>query len=211
MAEPPPLPDPLPDDPLAIVDAWLAEAARAVRNPTAMTLATVDAHGRPSARMVIGRGFDRDAGWLVFYTDRESTKSQHLDATGRAALVLYWDALGRQVRFEGPVTIAPEAQTDAYWRGRPLDARLAAIATVQSRPIGSRAELVARFDDTVARLGDVAERPARWIGYRVWAERIELWVSQPARLHDRAVWMRPLTRAGAAFQGGPWTGTRLEP
>lgn len=205
------LPDPLPDDPLPLVESWLADAGRKVQNPTAMTLATVDPGGRPTARMVICRGFDRDAGWFVFYTDRESLKARDLDANGRAAVVFYWDGLGRQVRVEGPVTIAPDAQTDAYWRRRPLDARVAAIATVQSRPVASRAELVARFEDTVRRLGDAAPRPERWIGYRLWAERVELWVSQPARLHDRATWSRTLERADAGFKGGPWTATRLEP
>lgn len=208
---PEPLPDPLPDDPLPLIGTWLADAGRAVQNPTAMTLATIDPAGRPTARMVICRGFDRDAGWFVFYTDRESPKARDLEANGRAALVFYWDGHGRQIRVEGPVTLAPDAQTDAYWRSRPLDARVAAIATVQSRPVASRAELVARFEETVRRLGDDAPRPPRWVGYRVWAGRVELWVTQPARLHDRAAWTRSLTRMGEDWKGEAWRATRLEP
>lgn len=209
MAEP--LPDPLPDDPLPLVADWLTEAGRSVRNATAMTLATVEPDGRPSARMVICRGFDPAAGWLVFYTDRESPKGRALEAYPRASLVFYWEALERQVRIDGPVTHAPDADTDAYWRSRPEDARLAAIATTQSRPIASRAALVHQLEETVNKLGDATPRPERWVGYRVWAQRVELWVSQPARLHDRAVWTRPLRRTGEAFTGGAWSATRLEP
>jgi pyridoxamine 5'-phosphate oxidase len=206
-----PLPERLPADPLPLAADWLADAGRAVQNPTAMTLATVDDAGRPTARMVICRGFDPAAGWFVFYTDRESPKGRHLDARPHASLVLYWDALGRQVRVDGPVTLAPDAHTDVYWRTRPLDARLAAIATMQSRPVASRATLVARLEETARRLGEHTPRPERWVGYRVWVERLELWVSQPARLHDRAVWTRTLERAGDEFKGGPWSATRLEP
>lgn len=206
-----PLPEPLPADPLPLVADWLAEAGRAVQNPTAMALATVDDAGRPTARMVICRGFDPARGWFVFYTDRESPKGRHLDARPYASLVFYWDALGRQVRIDGPVTLAPDADTDTYWRTRPLDARLAAIATMQSQPVASRAALVARLEETTRRLGDNTPRPQRWVGYRVWVERLELWVSQPARLHDRAVWTRRLERAGDEFKGGPWSATRLEP
>jgi len=207
----PPLPDPLPASPLALVEGWIAEASARVRNPTAMTLATVDPDGRPSARMVIGRGFDADLGWLVFYSDRGSRKGRALDALPRAALVLYWEALERQIRIEGPVTIAPDAQADAYWGARPVDARVAAIATDQSRPLSSRAELLARIDDVARALGPDPPRPERWVGYRVWAEQVELWVSQPARIHDRAVWTRRLTRTAAGYTGGAWTATRLEP
>jgi len=207
----PPLPEPLPDDPLPLVEAWLAEAGRAVRNATAMTLATVEADGRPAARMVICRGFDARMGWLVFYTDRESDKGRALAARPRAALVFHWDALERQIRVEGPVTTAPDADSDAYWRTRPRDARVAATTSRQGRPLATRAALLARIDETAARHGDDIPRPPRWGGYRVWADRVELWVGQPARAHDRARWERALTATGDAFTGGPWRGTRLEP
>ena len=206
-----PLPEPLPADPLPLLETWLAEASAAIRNATAMTLATVDADGRPSARMVIGRGFDARAGWLVFYTDRESAKGRDLEARPSAALVFHWDALERQVRVEGPVTPAPDADADAYWRSRPPDARIAAVASEQSRPVASRAAFLGRMEEAARRFGDDAPRPARWVGYRVWAERVELWVGQPARAHDRALWTRTLSRAGDSFIGGPWRSTRLQP
>src|SRR5919108_5794544 len=208
----PPLPETLPADPMALIGAWLAEAAATVRNSTAMTLATVGADGRPAARMVICRGFDAATGTLVFYTDRDSDKGAELAARPWAALVFHWDAVERQIRVAGPVTDVTEAESDAYWASRPRDARAAAAASEQSRPLASRAAFLARIADVTARAsgGDVA-RPKRWGGYRVWAERVEFWVGQPGRAHDRARWTRPLTRAGDRFAGGPWVGTRLMP
>jgi pyridoxamine 5'-phosphate oxidase len=207
----PALPEPLPDDPLPIVEEWLAEAQGAARNATSMTLATVEPDGRPSARMVICRGFDVRAGWFVFYTDRESRKGQALAACPRAALVFHWDVFERQIRVEGPVTLAPDADSDRYWNTRPPDARIAAIASDQSQPIPSRAALLAKVEETARRAGSTPARPARWGGYRVWAEQVELWVGQPARVHDRAVWARALERVGEEFKGAPWRATRLQP
>src|SRR5262245_5572558 len=206
-----PLPVTLPTDPLPLVGEWLAEAPRLVKAASAMTLATVDPDGRPSARMVICRGFDVAEGWLVFYSDRPSRKGVALAARPRAALVFYWESLERQVCIEGPVTEAPDSQTDEYWRSRPVDARVAAVASDQSRPIASRADLLAKVAAAASRYGDDPPRPDRWIGYRVWAEQVELWVSQPARVHDRALWTRTLERANEGFKGGPWKSTRLEP
>jgi len=208
----PPLPEPLPASPLELLESWMQEAFASIRNAHAMTLATVEPDGRPSARMVLCRGFDRQVGWLVFYTERESAKGRALATTPRAALVFHWDAVERQVRVAGPVTDVPDTESDAYWAGRPPDARAAASASEQSRPLASRAAFLARIADVTARArgGDVS-RPKRWGGYRVWAERVELWVGQPGRAHDRARWTRPLTRAGETFAGGPWLGTRLMP
>jgi pyridoxamine 5'-phosphate oxidase len=207
----PPLPELLPENPLAVLETWLAEAAAATRNATAMTLATVTADGRPAARMVICRGFDARAGWFVFYTDRESDKGAHLRARPRAALVFHWDSFERQVRVDGPVTMSPDADSDRYWSTRPLEARVAAVASRQSRPISSRAELLARVAAERGRGGEEVERPSRWGGYRVWAERVELWVGQPGRVHDRARWSRELTPAEGGFAPGPWRATRLMP
>ena len=207
----PPLPDPLPPSPLPLVECWIAEASAAVKNATAMALATVDPDGRPSARMVICRGFDVQSGWLVFYSDRDSRKGRALAARPRAALVFCWDVFERQVRIEGPVTRAPDAQVDAYWNTRPIDARIAAIASDQSQPIASRGALLAKVEDAAQRFGAEPTRPERWIGYRVWAEQVELWVGQPARVHDRALWTRSLAPAGGDFTGGPWRATRLQP
>jgi pyridoxamine 5'-phosphate oxidase len=213
----PGLPDPLPENPLPLVERWIAEASELRPNATAMTLATVEPDGRPSARMVICRGFDAEAGWLAFYTDRESPKGSALAAHPRAALVFHWDALERQIRVEGPVTLAPDADSDAYWGSRPVEARIAATTSQQSRPLESRAALLERVQATARRLSDAEiPRPPRWGGYRVWAERVELWVGQPARLHDRAIWTRSLARhslsqEGDRLAGGPWRATRLQP
>jgi pyridoxamine 5'-phosphate oxidase len=207
----PPLPELLPEDPLPLLEAWLAEAAAAARNATAMTLATVTADGRPAARMVICRGFDARAGSFVFYTDRESDKGTQLHHTPRAALVFHWDAVERQVRVDGPVTLASDADSDRYWSTRPAEARAAAAASRQSRPIASRAELLTRVAAEARRGGDRVERPPRWGGYRVWAEHVELWVGQPGRAHDRARWSRELSPAGGDYAGGPWRATRLMP
>jgi pyridoxamine 5'-phosphate oxidase len=208
----PPLPGTLPADPLPLVATWLADAARNVRNSTAMTLATVGRDGRPAARMVICRGFDATAGAFVFYTDRDSDKGAELETRPWAALVFHWDVVERQIRVAGPVTDVADAESDAYWASRPPEARAAAAASDQSRPLASRAALLARIADVTARArgGEIA-RPKRWGGYRVWAERVELWVGQPGRAHDRARWIRALTRKGEGFAGGEWSGTRLMP
>ena len=208
----PPLPDTLPPDPLPLVAAWLAEAANSARNSTAMTLATVGVDGRPAARMVICRGFDAAVGAFVFYTDRGSDKGTELAARPWAALVFHWDGVERQIRVAGPVTEVSDAESDRYWASRPADARAAALASDQSRPLASRAVLLERIADVTARArgGDIA-RPKRWGGYRVWAERLELWVGQPGRAHDRARWIRSLRRVGDGFVPGAWSGTRLMP
>ena len=108
------------------------------------------------------------------------------------------------------MTHAPDGDSDAYWASRPPDARVAASASEQSRPLASRAVLLARVAELAARGADVP-RPKRWGGYRIWADRVELWVGQPARVHDRARWVRPLTADGDGFAGGRWTSTRLMP
>lgn len=206
-----PLPEILPIDPLPLLAQWLEEARPVMKAPTAMALATVDADGRPTVRMVICRGFDVGLGWLVFYSDRESTKGLTLAANPRAALVFHWDVFERQVRVEGPVTHAPDADSDRYWNTRPLDARVAAAASDQSRPIASRRAFLEKIEATKQTHGAEVPRPKRWGGYRVWAERVELWAGQPGRAHDRAVWTRALQSAGAGFTGGAWRATRLQP
>ena len=190
------LPEPLPTDPLPLAEIWLAEAAKAVKTATAMTLATVDPDGNPTARMVICRGFDPKAGWLVFYTDRESAKGRALAARPRAAAVFHWDVFERQIRVEGPVTLAPDADSDRYWNTRPAEARAAFLAKIQEVTRDSAAGV---------------PRPPRWGGYRIWAERLELWVGQPGRAHDRAVWSRALSPSDDGFRGGAWRATRLMP
>ena len=157
----PALPTELPADPLPLLESWLKEAFAEIRNAHAMTLATVEPDGRPSARMVICRGLDTRAGWIVFYTDRESAKGQALDVNPRAALVFNWDAHERQARIEGPVTLAPDSDSDAYWKSRPPDARVAASASDQSRPIASRAAFLEKVEEEATRSGGDIPRPKR--------------------------------------------------
>lgn len=206
-----PLPEILPADPLPLAARWIGEAAAAVKSATAMALATVDGDGRPTVRMVICRGFDAVAGSLVFYTDRESAKGVALERTPRAAVVFHWDAFERQIRVEGPVTRVSEADSDRYWGTRPLDARLAAVASAQSRAIASRAAFLAQIEAARRAHGESVPRPPRWGGYRIWAERVELWAGQPGRAHDRAAWTRAVQPTETGFTGGSWAGTRLQP
>src|SRR6201996_4762188 len=219
------LPDPLPAEPLVIVSRWLEEAWKAAQqpNPNAMVVATVDPEGQPSARVVLCKSIVPEPGYLVFYTNYLSRKGRQLAQTPRAAAVMHWDALHRQIRVEGPVVKAPEADSDAYFASRPWQSRLGAWASAQSEPIGSRDDLQAammkaaeRFgtpppDDTAA-TNVVVPRPPHWGGFRLWADSVELWVEGEARIHDRARWTRELTpEADGFFSTGPWSATRLQP
>ena len=157
-----PLPSRLPADPLPLAARWIEEATAPVRTATAMALATVDEEGRAAVRMVICRGFDAVAGGLVFYTDRDSPKGRDLERTGRAAALFHWERFERQVRVEGPVTHVSEADSDRYWETRPLDARLAAVASEQSRPIASRDAFLERIE--AARRAHPRQVPGRRAG-----------------------------------------------
>lgn len=220
------LPKPLPREPLSTVQRWQAEATsrRTQPNPNAMTLATVDGRGYPAARIVLCKEVVPKPGYISFYTNYDSRKGQELAAAPRAAVVMHWDHLHRQVRIEGPITRTSSANSDAYFASRHWQSRLGAWASEQSRPIKSRAALMAAFSDTARRLGlpelsgevsgdpNVAiPRPPHWGGYHLWAERVELWVEGDARLHDRAVWTRELTKDGEGFSGDPWSVQRLQP
>jgi pyridoxamine 5'-phosphate oxidase len=204
--------DPLPEDPFPILQRWQEEAfaVGAQPNPHAIALATVDSDGKPSARMVLCKAIDVSHGAIVFYTDRSSRKGAALSADPRAAAVFYFGPQNRQVRIEGAVTFTTHADSDAYFASRPSDSQVGAWASNQSRPLASRAELVGRVEAQArsfgATLGDgpnpAIPRPEKWGGYILTADAVELWVSRPARIHDRAVWTR--TDDG-------WTTTRLEP
>lgn len=169
-------------DPLAQFAAWFAAAGEAgVPMPEATALATAAPDGAPSLRMVLLKGFEPRG--FVFFTNYESRKGRELAANPRAALLLYWQPLRRQVRVEGEVSRVPEEDSDAYFRSRPLPSRLSAIASSQSEPVAERAELEAR----VAALEGDADppRPAEWGGYVLAPVAYEFWQHRDDRLHDR--------------------------
>lgn len=178
------------EDPHALFDAWLTEAEASEPNdPNAMTVATVDAAGQPSARMVLLKGHDPRG--FVFYTNRESRKGSELIAHPSAALLFHWKTLRRQVRIEGAVESVSDAEADAYFATRGRDSRLGAWASDQSRPLDARATFEARFEAKRARFegGDVP-RPSHWSGFRVVPERIEFWQDRAHRLHERRLFTR---------------------
>ena len=169
-------------DPLATFREWFEEAwAAGVEFPEVMTLATADAEGRPSARMLLLKGADERG--FTFFTGYESRKGRELAENPRAALVFYWRPLGRQVRVEGPVRRLSPDESDAYWSTRPVRSRAAAAASRQSEPIESREALQREFERQLA-LGE-PPRPERWGGYVLEPESIELWQHRDDRLHDR--------------------------
>ena len=178
-------------NPIEVFNEWFDEAREAgVEVPEAMTLATADASGRPSARMLLLKGVDERG--FSFFTGYESRKGDELEANPRAALVFYWRPLGRQVRVEGTVRKLPAEESDAYWATRPPRSRAAAAASRQSEAIESRDELEADFERL--RPGNEVPRPERWGGYVLEPETIELWQHRDDRLHERIRFTR--ARAG---------------
>ena len=180
----------LSQDPLELFEHWFAEAKRAgVEVPEAMTLATATGGGVPSARMVLLKGADEDG--FAFYTGYGSRKSEELEQNPRAALVFYWRPLGRQVRVEGSVERVSEPESAAYFATRPRGSQLAAWASQQSRPLGSREELERRYAELEREYeGRDVPLPLHWGGYRLRPEAIEFWEHRENRLHDRARYTR---------------------
>lgn len=178
------------DDPISIFDTWLREAEAGEPNdPNAMALATADAQGRPSVRMVLLKGHD-DRGF-VFYTNRESRKAGELAENAHAALLFHWKSLRRQVRVEGPVTRVTDAESDAYFASRGRASQLGAWASDQSRPLDDRSTFEARYAAMEQRFdGQDIPRPPHWGGYRVAPHVIELWEDRPGRLHHRRLFTR---------------------
>jgi pyridoxamine 5'-phosphate oxidase len=192
------------DEPFRLFAAWLDEATRSEpRDPTAMTLATVDADGLPNARMVLLKGVDERG--FVFYTNRTSQKGRELDAHPLAALVFHWKSLNKQVRVRGAVERVTDAEADAYFATRAKQAQIGAWASKQSSPLESRLafeKAVALYAAKYA-LGEVP-RPPYWSGYRIVPLRIEFWQDRPFRLHDRVEFVR-------TTPDEPWNKTRLYP
>lgn len=187
-------------DPFEQFNRWFDEAIKA-EHPmlNAMTLATVSAEGRPSARIVLLKGVDN--GGFVFFTNYKSRKGRELTANPAAALVLYWSELEREVRIDGRVKKVTAAESDAYFASRPLGSRHAAIASPQSDVVADRAMLEARFAEA-EKTGDQPPRPAHWGGYRLVPDEIEFWQGRPNRLHDRVLYTR---------KARSWTIARLAP
>jgi pyridoxamine 5'-phosphate oxidase len=192
------------DEPFRLFDTWLQEAAASEpRDPTAMTLATVDAEGLPNARMVLLKGVDSRG--FVFYTNMDSQKGQELDAHPLAAMVFHWKSLNCQIRLRGDIEKVTEAEADAYFATRPKQAQIGAWASKQSSPLESRMafeKAVALYAAKYA-VGSVP-RPPYWSGYRLLPRSIEFWHDRPFRLHDRIVFKREKLDA-------PWVKTRLYP
>jgi pyridoxamine 5'-phosphate oxidase len=189
-------------DPITLVRELVERASRdAPFDPVAVTLATSTADGQPSARVVLLRGID--AGGFVFFTNYESRKGRELSANPRAALCGYWPWIDEQVRVEGTVARVADAESDAYFAGRPRGSQLAAWASDQSAPLEARADLERRYDALEARYaGAPVPRPPHWGGYRLTPERIEFWQAGTSRLHERRLFVR---------DGAGWRVTALNP
>ena len=187
--------------PLQQFSNWFDEAVKAgAVEPNAMTLATADAQGRPSARIVLLKGIDERG--LVFFTNYQSRKGGELAAQPYASLLFFWPVLERQVRIEGRVEKVGPQESDRYYESRPLGSRIGAWVSPQSQPI-SREELEARTTQLTESLGEQPARPPHWGGYRLLPERVEFWQGRPSRLHDRLVYERD--------GQGHWQVSRLAP
>lgn len=189
------------DDPFEIARGWLSEAEAAeVNDPNAIALATVDESGLPNVRMVLLKEIEDAA--FVFYTNYGSAKAQELDGAGKAAFVMHWKSLRRQIRVRGEITREDGPQADAYFETRSLKSRLGAWASEQSQPLSSRGALVAKVAQVTAEQGVSPKRPPFWGGYRIVPSEIEFWADGAFRLHDRFRWVR---------EDGVWSITRLNP
>lgn len=189
-------------DPFDQFNAWFEQALAAeVNEPNAMTVATVDADGKPTSRIVLIKQFDRRG--FTWYTNYDSQKGHQLAANPHAALLFFWSELERQIRIEGIVERTSAQESDKYFHSRPLKSRLAAIASAQSAPIANRAALEQNYDAVAAQYGDAPPRPENWGGFRLVPQRIEFWQGRRSRFHDRIVY--------TLQADGSWTRQRLQP
>ena len=177
------------EDPFAIARAWLSEAEASEPNdPNAIALASVDADGLPNVRMVLLKDIEDAA--FVFYTNYGSAKGQELTQSGKAAFVMHWKSLRRQIRVRGTVTREEGPQADAYYNSRSLQSRLGAWASQQSQPLSSRGALMADVAKITVTQGPTPKRPPFWGGFRIEPVEIEFWADGAFRLHDRFRWTR---------------------
>ena len=189
-------------DPIMQFASWFEEAVKAkIDEPNVMTLATADAQGRPSARIVLLK--DANERGFTWFTNYESRKGRELAQCPHAALVFYWGELERQVRIEGRVELVAPEESDTYFHSRPLQSRLGANASAQSQPIADRHALEQRFQQASEQFGEQPPRPGHWGGYRLIPDYMEFWQGRPSRLHDRIVYRRD--------QQGGWQRQRLQP
>ena len=190
-------------DPIAQFTMWFDEALKSqLLDVNAMTLATASAKGEPSARTVLLKG--ADANGFVFYTNYDSAKGRDLSANPRAALLFFWAELERQVRINGAIAKTTAAESDQYFRSRPIESQIGAAISDQSRPIADRSVLERRYEELAAKSADLTvTRPANWGGYRLTPDAIEFWQGRKSRLHDRLLYTRQAD--------GSWSRSRLAP
>lgn len=191
------------DDPFELAKSWMAEAEQSeINDPNAIALSTVDADGMPNARMVLLKDVEDAA--FVFYTNYTSKKAQEIDGAEKAAFVMHWKSLRRQIRVRGHVTKEDGPQADEYYNSRSLKSRLGAWASDQSKPLASRASLMAEVAKVTAKMGANPTRPLFWGGYRITPVEIEFWADGEFRLHNRFRWTR-------STPDEPWDVVRLNP
>jgi pyridoxamine 5'-phosphate oxidase len=191
------------DDPFGIAQRWLAQAeASEINDPNAIALSTVDAQGMPNVRMVLLKEIEADA--FVFYTNYTSRKAQEIESAGKAAFVMHWKSLHRQIRVRGLISREDGPKADAYYASRSLTSRLGAWASQQSQPLSSREHLMAEVAKLTLTKGPNPDRPPFWGGFRLRPVEIEFWADGAFRLHDRFRWVR-------TDLNSPWEIIRLNP